>query len=128
MIYHDETIRETFKKKVMGWLVCVEGEEMGFDYRLVSGYNWVGKRPDMDIRIDEESIADHHHCAIVYDEKHNTAFLVPQEGYPVSHNGETISQPVPIIDQDRIGIGQMAFCFVAFCQGDRTWKNIAEES
>ena len=128
MIYNNEAIRKAQKKKVIGWLVCVGGEEIGSDYRLVSGYNWVGKREDMDIRIEEDSIADHHHCAIVYDEKHNTAFLLPQEEYPVSHNDEIISEPVSISDQDKIGIGQLVFCFVAFCKGERTWKNIAEES
>ena len=129
MLYNDEPTkvlpRLAPKGKVIGWLVCIEGKEIGLDYRLVSGYNWVGQSENMEIPLDDPSVAEDHHCALVYDEKHNCLFLVPQEGHDLELNDEILSQPVVISHMDKITIGHAKFYYVAFCQGDRTWKNIA---
>ena len=40
---------------VVGWLVCVNGEEKGRDYRLIRGRNRIGRDSDMDVTIRKGS-------------------------------------------------------------------------
>lgn len=39
---------------VVGWLVCVNGEEKGRDYRLIRGRNRIGRDSDMDVTIRKD--------------------------------------------------------------------------
>ena len=39
---------------VVGWLVCVNGEEKGRDYRLIRGRNCIGRDSDMDVTIRKD--------------------------------------------------------------------------
>ena len=36
---------------VVGWLVCIEGPSKGKDYRMIAEKNFIGRSPEMDIRI-----------------------------------------------------------------------------
>ena len=38
-------------KPVTGWLVCLEGPSKGRDYRIIAEKNFIGRSPEMDIRI-----------------------------------------------------------------------------
>ena len=66
---------------VVGWLVCVNGEEKGRDYRLIRGRNCIGRDSDMDVTIrKDQKVTREEHCSVVYDEKSNLTFLVPGNG------------------------------------------------
>ena len=77
---------------VVGWLVCVNGEEKGRDYRLIRGRNCIGRDSDMDVTIrKDQKVTREEHCSVVYDEKSNLTFLVPGNGTLTYYKGETVS-------------------------------------
>lgn len=107
---------------VTGWLVCINGEEKGRDYRLHRGFNYVGRGLDMSVSIvDDLSISRQKHCAIVYDDLGNAFSLVPTAGNTVYLNGELIMLPAQLKTGDLIQIGNSEFEFIAFCREGRVW-------
>ena len=106
---------------VAGWLVCVEGEELGRDYPLYQGYNRIGRSYRMDVCITtDRSVSRENHCAVVYDEKQNEFYVV--EGKNLAYlNDQLVEGSVELQDRDVIQIGNTRLEFVAFCKGDRKW-------
>ena len=57
----------TKKPPVTGWLVCINGDEKGNDYRLHAGKNFVGRSQAMDVVLtDDKSISREKHCSVLY--------------------------------------------------------------
>ncbi|MBE5954089.1 MAG: FHA domain-containing protein [Lachnospiraceae bacterium] len=109
---------------VTGWLVCVSGPEKGRDYRLHHGFNKVGRGYNMDIYIAEDLyISKDTHCSIVYDAKDNLFYLIPAGGCLTYLNGNMLQETFLINSGDVIHIGESEFEFIAFCRGERSWKD-----
>ena len=107
---------------VVGWIVCMEGPELGRDYRIHAGRNFVGRSYRMDIAImDDKAVSRENHCSLIYDPKHGDYIIVPGEGTNTYINGESLTEPATLADGDLIGIGDSKFVFIAFCKGERTW-------
>lgn len=112
---------------VVGWLVCVNGEEKGRDYRLIRGRNRIGRDSDMDVTIrKDQKVTREEHCSVVYDEKSNLTFLVPGNGTLTYYKGEMLRQPQQLCSGDAVEIGETKFIFISFCEGERVWKNEEE--
>ena len=112
---------------VVGWLVCVNGEEKGRDYRLIRGRNRIGRDSDMDVTIrKDQKVTREEHCSVVYDEKSNLTFLVPGNGTLTYYKGEMLRQPQQLCSGDSVEIGETKFIFISFCEGERVWKNEEE--
>lgn len=109
---------------VTGWLVCVSGPEKGRDYRLHHGFNKVGRGHNMDVYVAEDMyISKDTHCSIAYDAKDNLFYLTPSSGCLTYLNGNMLQESVLINSGDVIHIGESEFEFIAFCRGDRNWKD-----
>ena len=94
-----------------GWLVCVEGASRGRDYRIVSGKNMVGREYSMPICIQgDETISRENHCSVIYDDKHNHFYLMPEKN-TVSMNNKLLSGPVELNTGDEFIIGNSKFVF-----------------
>lgn len=107
---------------VTGWLVCIEGPEIGKDYRIGDGYNRVGRGAGMQIRIrGDRSISRDSHCAIVYEERKNQFYLAPASSNIVYLNGDLVTVAEVLKTGDVITLGNSRFEFVAFCRGERKW-------
>jgi len=107
---------------VVGWLVCTKGSELGRDYRIHSGRNFLGRSSRMDIYIvDDSFVSRENHCSIVFDPMHNEFMIVPGEGSNTYMNGRVLKGPESIKDDDVIGVGDSEFVFIAFCKGERAW-------
>ncbi len=107
---------------VVGWLVCVSGNEKGRDYRIHSGRNFVGRSHKMDICIvDDEGISRENHCSIIYDPKGNTFILMPGEGTSTFLNGEFADKSAFLTENCLIKMGESEFYFVPYCKEGRVW-------
>ena len=59
-------------KPVRGWLVVIEGQKLGLDFRVHTGKNSIGRLKSNDICINfDESISGEKSCFVIYDEKNN---------------------------------------------------------
>lgn len=112
---------------VTGWLVCVEGEEKGRDYRLHHGFNRVGRSFSMDVQVMEDpAISEESHCSIVYDDKTNQFSLIPSNGAMTYVHGQMLSGPEILHTGDEFCIGNSRFVFIPFCGEGRVWEKEEE--
>ena len=109
---------------VTGWLVCMNGEERGKDYRLHAGRNFVGRSMSMDVMlVDDKTISRDKHCSIVYDPKGNGVYLSPEGGNTVYLDGQMVDSPAELKEGCRILIGETEFMFIPFCREGRSWES-----
>lgn len=100
---------------VVGWLVCVRGEERGRDWRLSSGRNNLGTIYPADVLLGSQcSVLDSRLCSVVYDDKHKEFLLVPGRGTLVFLNNCLLVEPTHLQDGDEISVGEYVLCFQSF--------------
>lgn len=107
---------------VVGWLVCVEGPNRGTDYRIHSGYNYIGRETgDICIRGDDQ-ISRQSHAMVAFDSSELTYFVGPASGRNlIKVNGKTVLNAVEIKSFDQITIGAAKLIFVALCGPQFSW-------
>lgn len=108
---------------VVGWLVCITGEETGKDYHLHSGKNFIGRSNRMDVvLLKDPEIARDKHASVVYDPRGHKFYLSPEEGNFVYLNGTMLKESAQIKENDRIQVGTTEMVFVPYCKEERTWQ------
>lgn len=108
---------------VTGWLVCTDGPDTGYSFNLHYGYNSVGCDNKCQIRLSEDSeAAKLVHCSLVYEERKNKFYLVPEKEHATYLNNNCQSEIIEVQTGDLISIGKDRFEFIAFCNGLRKWS------
>ena len=108
---------------VVGWLVCMTGGELGKDYRLHTGKNFIGRSTSMDVvLVDDKTVSRDKHCSVTYDPKGNTFYISAEKGNIVYLNKERVQEPIKLQNGDQIHIGDTILTFIAFCEEERTWE------
>lgn len=116
-------IAENGIEPVVGWLVCVSGEQKGQDFRLQSGFNRIGRDRNMEVVIPKDrTISRDTHCSVVYDGKSNETFLVPGNGTLTYYKNEMVQKAVKLHSGDEIALGENKYIYISFCEGERTWQ------
>ncbi|TYQ16967.1 UNVERIFIED_CONTAM: FOG: FHA domain [Acetivibrio alkalicellulosi] len=116
---------------VVGWLVCIEGEQRGKDYKIRRGKNFIGRSDEMDIAIlGDLTISRKNHAALSYNPKQRNFFLIPGDGAGLVYlNNEVVFVPVEISAYDVIEIGKSKLIFLPLCGIHFDWeKDEKEES
>ena len=124
-MYADRTLMDLDPlKRIVGWLVCVNGPSIGKDYRIVPEKNFIGRSSEMDIRIlNDNSVSQTNHATIVYDPEKNSTTLLPGDShglvyiYDDEDRWEAIHEYKEIEAGERIKLGKSEFIFVPFCSG-----------
>jgi hypothetical protein len=101
---------------VVGWLVCVQGNNKGRDYRLHGGFNKLGREPSMDVCIEgDETISRDIHCQIAFDPRSKTFSVVPGIGRNLSYlNDQAVFSAMELKSYDRLDLGDSSFLFIPF--------------
>ncbi|MCR5236299.1 MAG: FHA domain-containing protein [Lachnospiraceae bacterium] len=110
---------------VVGWLVCIEGEDKGKDYRIEAKNNTIGRSEKMDICIKgDDTISRENHARLAYDVKHNAFHLIPAESTnSIYVNDEPAYVPTKLSAYDLIELGESKFLFVPLCSDLFNWKD-----
>jgi hypothetical protein len=108
---------------VVGWLICIEGNQKGRDFRLHSGRNHIGRSSKMDVSIpDDNDIARQNHAMISYNSKTNLFKLyVGESRVSVDLNGIKIDSDIILTSRDILKIGNTKLIFIPFCDEKFTW-------
>lgn len=115
------------EKLLVGWLVCIDGPEVGRDYPLHQGFNRLGRDPKLEIVIGkDEGISRDPVCSIVYDDRQNQFFLSQQEGGQTYLNETLLAGSPKLQLGDILQLGQSKFEFIPFCREGRDWRQIKE--
>lgn len=105
---------------VVGWLVAVSGPSKGSDFKIRSGYNYIGRDNTMDICIPGDMELSRKKAAVIgYDSVERLFLLGPSEGKNfVRVNGKVVIGQTEIKSFDRLKIGSTEMVFIALC-GER---------
>lgn len=114
---------------VVGWLVCVEGVDIGKSYNLKAGRNFIGRSSTNDVVLsDDNSVSREKHAIVIYDPKSRNFMVQPGMSSELFYvNDEVILQAVPINDRDFISVGKTKLMFVPCCGPDFTWDDYKSE-
>jgi len=132
--YDDDRTRTTDDyedgiEPVVGWLVCIEGEQRGKDYKIRRGKNFIGRSEEMDIAIlGDLLISRKNHAAITYDPKQRNFYLIPGDGAGLVYlNNEVVFVPAELSAYDVIEIGKTKLIFNPLCGIHFDWENDDKE-
>lgn len=108
---------------VVGWLVCIEGASKGMDYRIRSGYNYIGQKDNMDICIKgDHKISRERHALIAFDHEENVFFFGPADGKNIVRlNGKMVMNSVEIHAYDVLTVGVTKLLFIPLCGDKFRW-------
>lgn len=108
---------------VVGWIVCIDGEEKGKDFRLQNGNNMIGRSASMSIRLNSPLISRDNHAWIAYDNL-NRQFLFGSgmnKNLVYVNNQPVIGSAVPLHPYDKLLMGKSTYLFVPFCGQEFDW-------
>ncbi len=120
---HSDRGEQEEHKYIAGWLVCTEGPSEGKDYRLYAGFNRIGRGSSNDVVLTTDmQVTREVHCSIIYEEKKNVFYVMPQAGCLTYLGDEIVDQAVEISNGDVVKVGASSLELVTFCYGDRKWE------
>ena len=121
-----KTVRKWVKKgvePVVGWLVCVEGDDYGKDFRLHASSNFIGRNDDMDVKLRDESVSRVKHTTITFDAKSGKFFISVGESKELAYlNDSVVLESKEIKAYDIISLGNSKLLFVPFCSDTFSWE------
>lgn len=112
------------KAPVVGWLVCVEGEHKGEDFRLKSGGNFIGRSETMDVCIrKDEAVSRNKHLNVTFDPKSGIFWVTPGDTKELAYlNDDIVLERKEIKAYDVIALGESKLLFVPFCSDSFSWE------
>ncbi len=108
---------------VVGWLVVVEGEERGRDFRVIPGINNIGRDSANDIAIDtgDLEISRDKHSIIEFDVKNSKFYLERGTTATYLNDNRVGGDGSELVLGDIIEIGATKLKFIPFCSSEYCW-------
>ncbi len=115
---------------VVGWLVCVEGDDFGASFTLKAGRNFIGRSETMDVVLHgDSSISRERHAIIVYEPKRREFIAQAGESRELFYlNEEVVLNPVRINQYDIITVGNTKLMFFPCCGENFSWDDIENDA
>lgn len=110
---------------VVGWLVCIDGSEIGRSFNLKAGKNFIGRMETVnDVVLSDNSVSREKHAIVIFDPKSRTFLAQPGMSSELFYLNDTVVlQAVEIKHRDLIQIGNTKLMFVPFCDADFIWDD-----
>ncbi len=107
-----------------GWLVCIDGQTKGEDYRLYEGYSYIGRGPENQVSIPDDHISSVPSARILYDTASRKFFINECNGArnPVYLNNDLFDGRVELKPYDIIKLGNTRLLFVPLCTEKFAWE------
>lgn len=130
LTFSDDKTSDSVSKHVLpvaGWLVIIDGEGKGKDFRLIQGENKIGRDASMEVCLDfgkqsDASVSRDAHAIVVYD-NHSNEFFVERgssRNLPTI-NGKTVRRDQDLQANDIIQLGETQLMFFPFCGDKFKW-------
>ena len=107
---------------VVGWLVVVEGECRGRDFRLVSGVNSVGRGIKQAVSMETDQRMSREHCSLYYYHEINEFYIEDHSSHGTFLNKKPVIQRTQIQNGDRIKAGHTTFLLRTLCDDTFVWE------
>jgi len=108
---------------VVGWLICLEGNEKGRDYRIHTDNNFIGRGDNMDICIrGDDTISRENHATISYDSREKVFYFTPGDGRSIVRlNDKGVFSTTELKEHDILEIGKTKLIFMPLCGDKFEW-------
>lgn len=108
---------------VVGWLVCIEGEHLGEDFRLKTGKNFIGRASNMDAALTKDkSVSRDKHAIVLYEPKTHVFLVQPGEARELCYlNDQVVLAAQEIKRNDVITVGETKLMFFPCCDNTFNW-------
>lgn len=108
---------------VVGWVACVEGPDLGSDWRLVAGRNEVGRSKEMSVCLSKDKhVSGSRHAFITYDPRGNAFTVLPGDSRGLVYlNQAPVAMPTVLRAYDRIELGKSVLVFVPLTGDNFQW-------
>lgn len=109
-------------RPVVGWLVCVQGNDIGKDFRLHANFNSVGRGENQDVRINDDYVS-REHFVVSYDMVNNRYFADMGQGKTFVYiNGYPLGARTQLRKGDQIKVANTLLVFIPLEQQDVKWN------
>jgi uncharacterized membrane protein YhaH (DUF805 family) len=98
---------------LVGWLVVIEGSQVGKEYRIRAQGNRFGRDSEMEFAIDDAGVL-RTHASIVFEPANIQYTIVPLAG-AVEVNGQVASKSTILVAWDRLRVGATTLIFIPLC-------------
>lgn len=124
-----ESIKARPNYPVVGWLVCIDGNNVGRSYEVYDAQNSIGRNAENLIVLDgETSVSRSKHCMITYDYKHNEFWLMAGNNATTTYlNDALVVESTKLKADDILELGECKLLFVPFCSQERNWSTLISE-
>jgi len=103
-------LSEKRKPPVVGWLVALNGEQRGEDFRIRDGQNTIGSGPDADIVLRDTAVSGKHASLRYKDQKFYLTDLDSSNGTYLNDRAEPIARE-ELKDNDIVRLGEISLKF-----------------
>ena len=108
---------------VVGWLVCIGGQDRGRDWRLTVGRNVIG-RGDMAVNINlDNEVSRSGNAVLVFEPRKQSFTLLCGDAGLCYLNGEPLHVPTALKAYDKIEVGKSTLMFIPFSGPQFDWGN-----
>ena len=114
---------------VVGWLVCIEGNHFGEDFKLKTGKNFIGRSSAMDVVLSgDASVSRDRHAIVVYEPKSNIFLVQPGDSKELFYvNDEVVLSAQEIKGYDVLSVGNSKLMFIPCCSDRFNWDAVKNE-
>jgi hypothetical protein len=111
---------------VVGWLVCVEGNNFGKDYRLKSGRNFIGRSADMDVAITgDNTVSRERHAALIFEPRKLQFLVQAGDSKELCYlNDQVVLTTTEIKLNDVLTVGETKLMFIPCCSDKFNWDSL----
>ncbi len=120
---------DVVNEPVVGWLVCIEGNNFGMDFKLKTGRNFIGRASNMDVALTgDSSISRDKHAVILYEPRENIFLVQPGDAKELFYlNDKVVLNATKIKAYDILSLGSTKLLFVPCCSDKFNWDSVKKE-
>ena len=114
---------------VVGWLICIKGEEKGKSFPLKENKNFIGRSSTSDIVISgDNSVSRERHAVIIYEAREKIFIAQPGESRGLYYlNGKVVLNNEKLNPYDILDIGKTRMLFIPLCGEHFCWEDLKED-
>lgn len=111
---------------VVGWLVCIDGEQKGRSFPLKDGKNFIGRDLSMDVQILDPKVSQKKHAAVQYDPNSKTFKAVEGDAGGLAYlndNPDSVEGKVSMNKNDVLRLGKTKLMLIPCCDEAFCWSS-----
>ncbi len=108
---------------VVGWLVCVKGQDKGKSFEIHYARNFIGRGDKMDVVLTDPSVSREVHAEVIYEPRSKKFLMSNGTSRQMSYlNGNLLTTTAELNAYDELNLGDTFLKFIPFCGANFSWE------